>query len=205
MNPLVDDFPCELCGVPIDTDYRRMVQFELLMLDEGVPAQDKLLLGLKLLYKQPVTSLPEAWDRLLWFYRGGEENKDSAGAAGQGARVYDFEQDADRIYTAFLQIYGIDLQEEPVHWWKFRALLFALPDTCLMGKIMYYRSVDVGQLKGAERRHAIHMRSLFALDKPAANMTQAERDAAFLAKIDRRQKQLEAQWERTKGGGVSGS
>ena len=99
-----------------------------------------------------------------------------------------------------MQIYGIDLQETPVHWWKFRALLFTLPDTCLMGKIMYYRSVDVGKLKGAERKHALHMRSLFALDKPTANMTQAERDAAFLAKIDRRQKQLEAQWKRTKGG-----
>ena len=200
MNPLIDDFPCELCGVPIDTDYRRMVQFELLMLDEDIPAQEKLMLGIELLYKTPVTSLPEAWDRLLWFYRGGGEVKGDAGTTELPPRVYDFEQDADRIYTAFLQIYGIDLQETPVHWWKFRALLFTLPGTCLMGKIMYYRSVDVGERKGAGRKHALHMRSLFALDKPTANMTQAERDAAFLAIIDRRQKQLEAQWKRTKGG-----
>ena len=31
MNALTDDFPRELCGISIDTDYRRMVQFELLM------------------------------------------------------------------------------------------------------------------------------------------------------------------------------
>ena len=54
MNPLIDDFPRELCGVPIDTDYRRMVQFELLLREESVPEADKIQLALSLLYKQPV-------------------------------------------------------------------------------------------------------------------------------------------------------
>lgn len=75
MNPLIDDFPRELCGVPIDTDYRRMVQFELLLREESVPEADKIQLALSLLYKQPVPDPVRAWDRLLWYYSCGQSGE----------------------------------------------------------------------------------------------------------------------------------
>ena len=52
MNLLLDDFPCCLNGIPIDTDYRRMVQFELLLLDDTVPAADKMFLAPSLMEVQ---------------------------------------------------------------------------------------------------------------------------------------------------------
>ncbi|MCU7380854.1 bacteriophage Gp15 family protein [Clostridiales Family XIII bacterium ASD5510] len=59
-----------------------------------------------------------------------------------GGRVIDFDLDADRIFAAFLQAYGIDLTTEDLHWHKFSALLAALPDDTLMCKVIGWRSYD---------------------------------------------------------------
>jgi len=37
--------------------------------------------------------------------------------------VFDYEVDAPEIYASFLSLYGIDLLESDMHWWKFCALL----------------------------------------------------------------------------------
>ena len=37
--------------------------------------------------------------------------------------AFDYEVDASEIYASFLSLYGIDLLESDMHWWKFCALL----------------------------------------------------------------------------------
>lgn len=37
--------------------------------------------------------------------------------------VFDYEVDAPEIYASFLSLYGIDLLESDMHWWRFCALL----------------------------------------------------------------------------------
>lgn len=54
----------------------------------------------------------------------------------------DYDIDADYIYAAFMQGYGIDLMEEDLHWHKFLALLAALPDDTALSKIIGYRQYD---------------------------------------------------------------
>lgn len=199
MNPLLDDFPSCLDGIPIDTDYRRMVQFELLLLDDTVPAAEKMLLALDLIFLKPVPDLQKAWDGLLWYYRCGQEcEEDEQQKSENHKRMYDFQQDAQRIYTAFLQEYNIDLQKEALHWWKFHTLLINLPYDSPLGQIMYYRTVNLSQLKGEQRKHAMRMQARFALDRPKAT-TQVQRDIEFLARIEQRRRQLQAQLERKRG------
>ena len=51
------------------------------------------------------------------------------------AKSMDFIQDGPLIYAAFMQAYGLDLNDQrgKLHWWKFSALLNGLPkDTRLM-------------------------------------------------------------------------
>lgn len=48
-----------------------------------------------------------------------------------GARYLDYEVDSDLIYAAFMECYGIDIFEKPIHWHKFLALLSGLHDTML--------------------------------------------------------------------------
>lgn len=191
MNYLVDNFPFEINSVPIDADFRRMVQFELLMTDDDVPPADKVALALNLLYKKPVPDVEEAWNGLLWFYSCGTASDDDGSTKTSSSvnKAYDFEVDSERIYSAFIKEYGIDLQESPIHWWKFKALLISLPDTCTMGKLMYYRTVDISTLKGKEREHAQKIRSMFPAQK-IIKMSKAQREAQWLAKLEKREKEI---------------
>lgn len=196
MNYLIDDFPYEINDIPIDTDYRRMVQFELLMLNDNIPVREKIISGIKLLYKKPVLDLEKAWDGLLWYYSGGEisqENKEGTTSSNKTyQRAYDFEIDSERIYTAFIKEYGIDLQKTPLHWWTFKSLFFAIPDTNPMGKIMYYRTVDISTLKGEELKHALKIRSMFPVEK-IEKLTKAQKEARYLSKIEKRREEIEKQ------------
>ena len=61
------------------------------------------------------------------------EKKEIPRSSGEesGARLVDYETDADLIWAAVLQVYGIDLTEREVHWHKVRAMLAALPGSRL--------------------------------------------------------------------------
>lgn len=60
--------------------------------------------------------------------------------SGTGVPLVDWDLDADLIYAAFMQAYGIDLIKADMHWHKFLALFSALPEETLMVKIMSYRA-----------------------------------------------------------------
>lgn len=202
MNLLVDDLPSTVCDTPIRTDYRYMVILEQLLKDPDMTGTEKISAALDLLYiRQPAASLKEAWDGLLWFYRCGEEPADQREAASprSGRTVYDFDQDAAYIYAAFRQVYGIDLQAGPLHWWAFRAMLSSLPESCLMGRIMGWRATDTRKLKGAEKRHIERMQRLFAIKGHSAGhtLTLAEQEAAYKAWVDDRFRAAE-EWKARK-------
>lgn len=179
MNLLIDNAPDRVNGIPVYTDYRNMVQFELLMRDPDIDNLQKVQLAIDLLYKEPVSSFESAWDGLLWFYRGGVDEQRSSAASSAEKRVYDYEQDAGLIYAAFRQVYGISLQAEPLHWWEFLALLSALPDSCTMGKVMGYRAMDTSKLKGPEKRHYQKLQRLWAIKTPDIQnrLSAAQREA----------------------------
>lgn len=192
MNYLLDNLPTEIDGIKIDTDYRRMVQFELLMFDEAVPPADKIKLAINLLYREPILSVEDAWSGLLKYYSVDEKMLEKGQNNGSTImRAYDFEKDHERIYVAFLQVYKIDLQKEALHWYTFKALLQALPDDCLMGKLMYYRTCDISRLSKDEQNVAREIRKKFPTTKTNKSMTKAQREAEFLARIDKRQKEVE--------------
>ena len=102
---------------------------------------------------------------LLWFYLRGKGPE--TGERKAAARAYDFEQDAGRIYAAFLAIYGMDLtQVDYLHWWAFMALLEALPDTTQMGQIMAWRTMDLDGIKDkATRAHYAELKRRYAVQR----------------------------------------
>lgn len=70
-----------------------------------------------------------------------------------GEVVIDYEIDADYIYSAFLQAYGIDLIDTDLHWHKFTALLSSLPENTFLYKIMEYRSYKGKERETKELKH----------------------------------------------------
>lgn len=57
---------------------------------------------------------------------------------GGNEKAVDYTIDADYIYSAFMERYGIDLVESDMHWYKFQSLFKGLHDTKL-NEIIGYR------------------------------------------------------------------
>lgn len=163
MNILIDALPEEIDGVSIYSRFQNMVQFELMLGDPEIPDGVKVPTAIDLLYKEPVHDLQKAIDGLLWFYRCGKPEDQTKGKPGHTDRAYDFEVDAPDIYAAFMQAYGIDLNDSELHWWKFRALLDALPEECKITKVMGYRTMDLSKFKGEEKRFYQEKKDFFRL------------------------------------------
>ena len=63
-------------------------------------------------------------------------------------QIYSYEFDDDKIYSAFMEQYNIDLQDiKYLHWWKFKALFNALSENTQFVKIMGYRAMNVNEIK----------------------------------------------------------
>ena len=57
--------------------------------------------------------------------------------------VFDYEQDAPEIYASFVALYGIDLFEIDMHWWKFCALRDgAFRSECALSEKIKLRTAD---------------------------------------------------------------
>lgn len=59
---------------------------------------------------------------------------------GSNEKVLDFDIDADYIWAAFMQVYGIDLLDCDLHWHKFIVMLNAMPKDTMLSAIISYRT-----------------------------------------------------------------
>ena len=83
----------------------------------------------------------EAIEKIVEFYHCGkkvERNEDRT-------NVLDFKIDENLIYAAFRQAYNIDLydlEQEELHWYKFKALLDGIPPNTALSKVIEIRAYD---------------------------------------------------------------
>lgn len=179
-NILLDILPetVDIDGIEyrINSDFRISILFELLMQDDELGKRQKLVQGLQLYYPEIPHNVTMAVDKMIWFYRCGKETGSGGHGSGSGRakQIYSFEHDDDYIYAAFLEQYGIDLQDiKELHWWKFRALFRGLSEDTEFVKIMGYRSVKITSKMSKEQREFYKkMQSIHALP-----ITDAERKA----------------------------
>lgn len=159
MNILIDLVPItiEIEGedYEINSDFRTSALFELLMQDKSISEENKIIQALQLYYPVIPTNINLAVDKMLWFYRCGKDIIASKGTGkGKSTQIYSFNFDDDYIYSAFLDQYGIDLQDiEYLHWWKFKAMFKSLKEDNEIVKIMRYRSMDLNKIKDKEEKN----------------------------------------------------
>ena len=174
MNILIDKLPCSVVVDNIDTeivsDFRTSILFEQLMKDNSVNDDVKIELALNLYFpKQYIINTVDAVNKIIWFYSGGKEIKESrskSNSSNKHLNIYDFEQDADYIYSAFMEQYKIDLADiDYLHWWKFKSLFYGLNKDIQLSKIMFYRSVELtDDMTKNERKFYRDMKRLYALE-----------------------------------------
>lgn len=180
MNILLDSLPeCVLIDGrewPVNWGYRAFILIELCMFDNKQNEEQKVLNALNIFYNRDIPdNAAEAINQMLWFYRGGKHEKDSAdenktkrtAQFARPKRCYDFDADAPYIYAAFRTQYGIDLQDTrnyDLHWWKFQAMFTSLDEDLKFSKIMYYRTVSTNGMSKQQRAYINEMKKLYALE-----------------------------------------
>ena len=159
MNILIDLLPSSVkidsTEYEINSDFRTSVLFSLLMEDDNLSEEEKVLQALNLYYPVVPDNSEEAIEQIKWFYSCGKLDNPIGNkkAKANSKKVFDFEVDANYIYSAFMSQYRIDLQDiEELHWWKFKALLEGLKEDNTLSKIIEYRSVDLSKIKDKEQR-----------------------------------------------------
>lgn len=174
--------------------YRINTDFCVFMELERVVVADQLdaVKILRMFYHCIPNDIETAADKLLWFYRCGDDPDIEAHISSATVRGYDFKKDADALYQSFMEAYNIDLYEVRMHWWKFRKLMFGLPANTPLMKLIYWRTTDVSKLSKDERTYVLQKRKQFALQNTGAKITKEERDQAFLEKIRKRREEAES-------------
>ncbi|MBY6816470.1 bacteriophage Gp15 family protein [Clostridium botulinum] len=153
----------------IRSDFRTSILFSKLI--ENELNEDTIIEILKLYYPKfnelDENDIDIAFDNILWFYRCGEEEiEKSKGNSSNNNKIFDYEKDANYIYSAFLSQYNIDLQEiKYLHWWKFKALFDSLSDDNKIVEIMRYRAIDLFKIEDKEQKKFYKkMKDLYSLD-----------------------------------------
>ena len=178
INILIDLLPTTVTvggtEYPIDTDFRTSILFEQMAVDVDIEDKDKWRYLLEYYYQdirvtdENVNGLVE---EALKFYRceRGQLQSSSescrSSSSSSNDKIYDFDYDDMYIYSAFLQQYGIHLQDiEYLHWWKFKAMFNSLKEDCKFCKILEYRSVDLAQIQDeVQKNHYRKMKELYKL------------------------------------------
>lgn len=81
-------------------------------------------------------------------------------------KVFDFVQDSELIYAAFMQTYRIDLIDTPLHWWKFQSLMGGLPSNTRFSEVVQIRAMDIPKptkYNAEERGRIIRLKQEYAL------------------------------------------
>lgn len=162
MNILTDPLPTTIqikdAEVPVKTDFRVWIQFinivqeydlERLTVDDYIDMMERI--SKTLFTKQPELSA-ELLPAIVAFFSGytNEKKGDT-----DRQKTYDYNIDADAIYSSFAQYYGIRLESTNMHWYEFRALFANLPEESPIGKLIHIRTMkesDVPKEKLSEFR-----------------------------------------------------
>lgn len=159
MNILIDkieDIVNANITTEINQDFRTCILFELLMQDRNITDEAKIVQTIRIFCKEVPKDIEKAINDILWFYRGGKEERKGLNNGEKAKQIYSFEHDAELIYSAFMSQYGIDLQDIPyLHWWKFKAMFEGLNEDNKIVEIMSYRSINVLKIKDKEEKARI--------------------------------------------------
>lgn len=180
MNLLIDLVPETITidnkEYEINSDFRTSILFELLMQDKSIKDNDKIYLALELYYPNIPDDINSAIEKMLWFYRCGKDliTSKRKGKGKSDIKIYSFEYDDDYIYAAFMDQYGIDLQDiKYLHWWKFKAMFKSLREDNEIVKIMGYRSIDLSKVKDKEEK--AYYRKMKELHKIPVSQSEKEK------------------------------
>jgi len=141
IDPLPDSVKINGIGYPVNPDHRNIIRILLILEDTTFYDEERRQMALFLFYKQVPEDEAAAFEAMMEFIRCCKDEKKTKEAE---KIAFDFEIDSDSIFSAFFQIYGIDLTEVELHWFKFMALFADLNDgTPALVNLMQIRTAEL--------------------------------------------------------------
>ena len=165
----------------IKTDFKTWLKFSEII-SEGESVEKKIPKILSLIFYELPPNLNDAFIAMMEFYSREKKGRGKSGESKNKA-VFDFEYDADLIYAAFLQQYGIDLSDSDMHWWKFRALFNGLSEDTHFTKVVQYRGIDLSKIKDKDmRREYMKLKSAYRLPE---KRSEAQKEADMVSSFEK--------------------
>ena len=170
-NVLLDPLPTEYRGFPIDSDFQIGIQIMQALEDGELARQEGQAVALSLLFLQedaqgnqlPLPDAETALEGLVWFLTDWNHDHNSK---VDKTRITDFDIDQWRIYSAFKQHYGINLNIDKLHFWEFMGLLTTLPE-CAYTRVIDIRAKKITSKMGTDEKKAYtELKKVYALDQP---------------------------------------
>lgn len=180
-NILIDSLPytVEVDGLEYAIRYQADVMIRIAILIENNPSANTDDYGqAELAWQQLQIFYPEiprnaflAMQRLIEFYSHTPEiavTREPRKFDLQKPKNFSFKHDANIIYAAFLQQYGIRGFSD-IHWYEFKALMEGLTEECLFVKAMQFRSMKIpSKMPKDQKDYYRKMKRLYRLpdDRP---------------------------------------
>lgn len=170
-NVLLDPLPTEYKGFLIDSDFQIGIQIMQVLDNEELSQQEQIGTALSLLFLQedgegnllPIPDAQTAVEGLVWFLTDWNHDHNNK---GEKTRVTDYDIDQWRIYSAFRQHYGINLNTDKLHFWEFMGLLTTLPE-CAYTRVIDIRAKKITSKMGKDEKKAYtELKKVYALDQP---------------------------------------
>ncbi len=142
-----------VCGedFPIRTDFRVWVRFGQITEQSRSVKDFTVALPLVFVNKTLPASFDATLSELFRFYACGQTERRTK-SGGSTKKVVSFTHDSALIYCAFMAQYHIDLMNENLHWWLFRALFDGLEEKNKICEIMSYRAADLSKIKDRKQK-----------------------------------------------------
>ncbi len=161
----------------MDLDFRNVLKLMDTLAREDLMPQAREYVALKCVMKRPPRNAGQVLAALRHVLFPEAQKK------VEQKKITDFEQDADLIRAAFMQVYGISLYRDRLHWVEFSALLAGLPEGNRYSEILGIRARPMPKatkVNAEERQWLAQAKATYAL-----KMTDQEREQSYQTSMRR--------------------
>lgn len=163
---------------PIKNDFKLYLAVNKILKSEEIMEEDKVATICDLVFVDKIepSMMLQALEGYLKLFVSGK---------GNGKPVFDLEQDKELIYSAFLQVYGIDLDTAEMSVEKFLALLGGIPEGTKFAEVIKIRTMPIPKptkYNAEERSDIIRAKASVAL-KGTDNLGAGMKNLAELMRV----------------------
>ena len=172
-NVLLDPLPEEWNGYAIDTDFQTGIMISQCLADESLSDTERFYAAARLLFLKNCPGNEEIAEAIKWYMT--EYSHDNTKPEKSELVILDWNIDQWRIYVAFRQQYGRDLNVDRIHWFTFMGLLSNLQE-CAFTRVMDVRQKKITAKMSNEEKAALRKaKMVFEIKQPKEAMSPEEK------------------------------